>query len=54
MDMNHLPLTLTQPYVVMTVFAEKVVFALFECWLSPPYTIKVDKLGGSFIRWVLF
>lgn len=23
MDVNHLPLTLTQPYVVMTVFAEK-------------------------------
>lgn len=30
MDVNHFPLTLTQPYVIMAVFAEKMVFALFE------------------------
>lgn len=55
MDVNRLPLTLTQPYVLITVFAErKGVCTVWQWWLSPPYTIEVDKLGGSFIRWVLF
>lgn len=55
MDVNHLPLTLTQPYVLMTVFAEKNgVCTVSEWWLSTPYTIKADTLGASFIRWVLF